>query len=407
MKAALLLPKTKPHKRDKKVIAKVVEEIPLEDQVVNSIRRDLERLNWKFKLPKKRNAYPTLIPPENYDKETIKKSMSFKRDEIIAKNRKWIDNNIDFARKNLANGIDVLKSAIDPIIEVCETKKQHRLFRILRYYWSSPYSEYVGRRIKLIIRDRALPNHPVIGIAALGSPIIHIPERDDFIGWDKDTRTKNLIYTLDAYVIGALPPYNHLLGGKLISYILASNEVREIYRKKYQRQVTLTEKRIANKLVGIFTTSLYGSSSQYNRMKFGEELLYKPIGQTKGFGTLHLSEETIHLMIKFLKSKGVVVGHKFGDGPSWVMRVIRSAGELLGFDSDFLLKHSFKRNIYFIPLASEYKAFLNGETKQPKFKNYSKKDLVQFWKNRWLENRKKNVAVVTNVLNFKPHDFIV
>ncbi len=228
-------------------VSKKRKETAIEEQVVNSIRRDLERLNWKFKLPTNKNSYPTLVPPENYDKETIRNSMSFKRDEIIVKHRKWIDKNIDFARNNLAKGIDVLISEIDPIIEVCETEKQHRLFRILRYYWSSPYSEYVGRRIKLIIRDRALPNRPIIGIAALGSPIIHIPERDDFIGWDKNTRTKNLIYTLDAYVIGALPPYNNLLGGKLISYILASNEIREIYRKKYQGKVTLTEKRVANK----------------------------------------------------------------------------------------------------------------------------------------------------------------
>jgi len=406
--AALILPNNFIEKKIKKTgVTKPVKEIPIEEQVVNSIRRDLERLNWKFKLPTKKNAYPTLVPPESYDKETIKNSMAFKREEIIVKHREWIDKNMEFARRNLANGIDVLNSEIDPIIEVCETEKQHRLFRMLRYYWSSPYSEYVGRRIKLIIRDRALPNKPVIGIAALGSPIIHIPERDDFIGWDKETRTKNLIYTLDAYIIGALPPYNYLLGGKLISYILASNEVREIYRKKYKDQITLKEKRKANKLVGIFTTSLYGNSSQYNRVKFKDELLYKPIGQTKGFGTLHLSEQTIQLMIKFLKSKGVEVGHKFGDGPSWVMRVIRSAGDLLGFDSNFLLKHSFRRNIYFVPLAKDYKAFLNGETKQPKFNNHSKKELVEFWKTRWLENRKLNVDVVTNVLDFNPNDFTI
>ncbi len=406
--SALILPNNFTEKKIKQTgLTKPVKEIPIEEQVVNSIRRDLERLNWKFKLPTKKNAYPTLVPPEIYDKETIKKSMAFKRDEIIAKHRVWIDKNIEFARKNLASGIDVLNSEIDPIIEVCETEKQHRLFRMLRYCWSSPYSEYVGRRIKLIIRDGALPNKPVIGIAALGSPIIHIPERDDFIGWDKDTRTRNLIYTMDAYIIGALPPYNYLLGGKLISYILASNEVREIYRKKYKNHITLKEKRKANKLVGIFTTSLYGNSSQYNRIKFNDELLYKPIGQTKGFGTLHLSEETIQLMIKFLKSKGVEVGHKFGDGPSWVMRVIRSAGDLLGFDSNFLLKHSFRRNIYFVPLAKEYKAFLNGETKQPHFNNYSKKDLVEFWKNRWLENRRMNPDVIKNVLDFNSNDFYI
>ncbi len=386
-------------------VSKEKKEIAIEEKVINSIRRDLERLNWKFKLPTKKNSYPTLVPPDNYDKETIKRSMAFKRDEIIHKHKKWIDENIEFARKQLANGTDVLTSKIDPVIEVCETREQHKLFKLLRFYWSSPYSEYVGRRIKLIIRDRALSNKPVIGIAALGSPIIHIPERDDFIGWDKNTRTKNLIYTLDAYVIGALPPYNYLLGGKLISYILASNEIREIYRKKYQGKVTFTEKRVANKLVGIFTTSLYGNSSQYNRIKYNNELLYIPIGQTKGFGTLHLSEETILLMIELLKSKRINIGNKFGDGPSWVMRIIRTAGDILGFDSDFLLKHSFKRNIYFVPLAKEYKAFLNGQTKQPLFYNYTKKELVDFWKERWLNKRKQNVDIINKVLDFEPEDF--
>ena len=381
------------------------EQTALQERIINCIRRDLERLNWKFKLPTKRNAFPTLIPPPYYDKETIRNSMAFKRIEIIDKNKVWIEKYIDLARCNLAAGRDVLNSDIDPIIEVCENERQHRLFRILRYYWSSPYSEYVGRRIKLIIRDRAIKNKPVIGIAALGSPIIHIPERDKYIGWHKTTRTRNLIYTMDAYVIGALPPYNYLLGGKLISYILASKEIRNIYRKKYKDQITIKEKRKVNKLIGIFTTSLYGNSSQYNRLKYNNELLYRPIGETKGYGTLHLSEETIQLMIKFLKSKGVEVGHKFGDGPSWVMRVIRSAGDLLGFDSNFLLQHSFKRKIYFVPMAKDSKRFLNGETKQPLFYNYTKKDLVDYWKKRWLVNRKKNLKVINEVLSFTPEKF--
>ena len=331
--------------------------------------------------------------------------MAIKRGEVITANRKWIDKNLDFARKNLANGFDVLNSEINPAIEVCETTKQHALFRMFRYYWSSPYSDYVGRRIKLLIRDKSLPNKPVIGIAALGSPIIHIPERDEFIGWNKNTRTKNLIYTMDAFVVGALPPYNYLLGGKLISLLLASNEVRKIYRDKYKNQVTIIEKRTANSLVGIFTTSLYGKSSQYNRLKFQGDLLYKPIGHTKGYGTLHLSEETIQEMVKFLKSKDINVNHRFGDGPSWVMRIIRTAGDMLGFDSDFLLRHSFKRGIYFVPLAKNYHEVLNGKIKRPKYYNFTKKELVNHWKERWFENRKKNVDVITNVLDFTPEDF--
>ncbi|NLA85503.1 MAG: DUF4338 domain-containing protein [Clostridiales bacterium] len=377
---------------------------PIEEQVRFLILRDLLRLNWFVDIQKNKVE---VLPPSNYDKETIRQSMSIRRNEIITQNKIWIEKHIDFARENLANGYDVLQSEIKPIIEVCKTQKQHDLFRIIRYYWSSPYSEYVGRRIKLIIRDAAVKNQPVIGIAALGSPIIHIPERDDFIGWDKETRTKNLVYLMDAYVLGAVPPYNMLLGGKLIAYILASNEIRKIYREKYENSITLIDKRKANDLVGIFTTSLYGRSSQYNRIKYQGKLLYQPIGDTRGFGTLHLSDETLRFMRNMLHDKGIIIGNKFGDGPSWKMRVIREAGDILGFNTDILLNHSFRRKIYFVPLAKNTLEFLNGRAHKPDYYDYPLKDLVGFWKERWLYNRKTKDDIINRVLKFKPEQFSV
>jgi hypothetical protein len=368
------------------------------------ILRDLGNLGWDINFRKKKVE---VVPPEIYDKDIIRQTMSVKRQEIINNNKIWIDKNIDIARANLVDGYQVMFSRIDPVIEVCETQKQKDLFRIFRYYWSSPYSDYVGRRIKLLIRDNALSSKPVIGIAALGSPIIHIPDRDEFIGWNKQTRTKNLIYTMDAYVIGALPPYNYLLGGKLISLLLASKEVRKIYEKKYKDKITIIDKRSANSLVGIFTTSLYGKSSQYNRLTYQNNLLYKSIGKTKGYGTLHLSKETIQEMVKFLKSKNIYVNHRFGDGPSWVMRVIAKAGELVGFDHNFLLRHSFRRNIYFLPLAKNYQNFLNDKITKPIYYNYSKKELVAYWKERWFENRKKNEDTIRAVLSFEPKNFTI
>lgn len=372
------------------------------DKVKLLILRDLWNVNWTIKYNKNKIV---VSPPEEYTKETIQNAMLMKRLEVLHDNKKWIKEHVKIARNNLASGEDVLNSEIKPVIEVCKTKKQMDLFRILRYYWSSPYSEYVGRRIKLIIRDYGLPSKPVIGIAALGSPIIHIPERDNWVGWDKDTRTSNLIYTMDAYVIGALPPYNHLLGGKLISYILASKEIRDIYRLKYKNKVTLIDEKISDKLIGIFTTSLYGKSSQYNRIKYDNDLLYLPIGATKGYGTLHLSQQTINAMISLLNENGIDVGNQFGNGPSWVMRIIRSAGDLLGFDSNFLLKHSFRRNIYFVPLAHNYKEVLNGETRRPVYTNYKMNDLVDFWRQRWLSGRKVNPEVLFQVLDFVPEKF--
>lgn len=376
----------------------------IEEKVILLILRDLFRLGWSIHFEKESI---TIKPPEFYDKETIKKAMSFRRKELLLKNKKWIDSHIELARENLADGYEAWNSEIIPSFEVCKTQEQFDLFRTYRYYWSSPYSEYVGRRIKVIVRDLALPNKPVIGIIALGSSIIHIPERDIWIGWDKNKRTENIIYTMDAYVLGALPPYNYLLGGKLLSYLIASKEFINIYKEKYKDQITSISNRKANDIACIFTTSLYGKSSQYNRITYNEIKLYNLIGYTKGYGSLHLTDETFSAMIELLKKKNILISNKFGDGPSWRMRVIRSAAEILGFDSDFLLKHSFKRAIYATPLASNYLKFLNGRDKKLKYYNFSLKDLTEYWYNRWYLKRKKNLDIRELVLHFNKKDFVI
>jgi len=376
----------------------------IEEKVLLLILRDLMRLGWSIHFEKENI---TIKPPEFYDKETIKKAMSFRREEIICKNKKWIDSHIELARKNLADGYEAWNSEIIPSFEVCETQEQFDLFRVYRHYWSSPYSEYVGRRIKIIVRDLALSNKPVIGIIALGSSIIHIPERDKWIGWDKNIRTENIIYTMDAYVLGALPPYNYLLGGKLLSYLIASKELINIYKRKYKNRITSISNRKANDIACIFTTSLYGKSSQYNRITYNDIKLYELIGYTKGYGSLHLTDETFNAMIELLKEKNILISNRFGDGPSWRMRVVRSVADILGFDSDFLLRHSFKRAIYLTPLASNYLEFLNGNDKKLKYYNFSIKDLSEYWRNRWYLKRKDNLDIKERVLHFNKKDFCV
>jgi hypothetical protein len=375
-----------------------------EERVKLLIVRDLMRLGWEMNF----KANRVLIkPPEFYDKQIVRDSMRVKRQESLSKNREWIEEHFDLATQNLADGALVWESNIEPVIEVCETQKQLDIFRVFRFYWSSPYSEYVGRRIKLLIRDDALPSRPLIGIAALGSSIVHIPDRDKWIGWDKETRTKNLIYTMDAYVLGALPPYNYLLGGKLIAYLIASNEVRDIYQRKYRGKVTNISKRVANRLACIFTTSLYGKSSQYNRVKYKDDLLYLPIGQTKGYGTLHLTDATFGAMRDLLRCRNVLVTNRFGDGPIWRMRVIRTAAEILGFDSDFLLRHSFQRQIYAVPLSHNLKEFLKGQHSRLRYRDYPLEDLVNYWKTRWLNNRKMNIEVKRSVYGFRAGEFSI
>lgn len=80
------------------------------------------------------------------------------------------------------------------------------------------------------------------------------------------------------------------------------------------------------------------------------------------------------------------------------------SGDILGFDRNFLLKQLFRSKIYFVPLVKELKK-LNSETKQPNFNSYSKRELVEILETRWLENRKLNPDVITNVLDFNTNDF--
>jgi len=386
------------------VPASLADEMSLGERATFLLMRDLVRLGWRLRS----NSHCALefVPPETYTKDVVRTAMAYARNDALAKNKEWIQEHLPLGRRNLASGRAVLSSNIEPRIEVCENQLQHDIFRLFRYYWSSPYSDYVGRRMRLLIRDDGIEGSPVIGIAALGSSIIHIPDRDRWIGWDIKTRTERIVYMMDAYVLGALPPYNAVLGGKLVAYLLASNEVRNLFRQRYSNQETLINKREANDLVLIVTSSLYGkNSSQYNRLKYGDELLYQPIGTTAGFGTLHISNQTFEAMKELVEYNGCTISHRFGDGPNWRMRVIRAACSALNLDSEVILRHSFHRGLYAVPLADNWREFLLGESGKPVYRDMPAKSLVAYWKKRWLEPRLKKSEIVSQLEHFVPTGF--
>lgn len=84
-----------------------------------------------------------------------------------------------------------LGEIIDPVIEVCESGSKcpltglNRLdiWRYFRHTWSLEYRPIPGRQLPLLIRNRARPNRPVMGIALLASPVMRLRIRDNWIGW--------------------------------------------------------------------------------------------------------------------------------------------------------------------------------------------------------------------------------
>jgi hypothetical protein len=87
---------------------------------------------------------------------------------------------------------NVIPNVISPYLQVIDGPGQTcaltglrlmDVWRYFRYTWAMPYNSVPGRSMLLLVRDAAAANHPVIGIAALGSAISQLSDRDKWIGW--------------------------------------------------------------------------------------------------------------------------------------------------------------------------------------------------------------------------------
>lgn len=86
---------------------------------------------------------------------------------------------------------EALQQAIDPYLQFVDEAERcehtglrlQDIWRYFRHTWTNQYVSIPGRSMAFLVRDRARRYHPVIGIAALGSPIVQIRERDVWIGW--------------------------------------------------------------------------------------------------------------------------------------------------------------------------------------------------------------------------------
>jgi hypothetical protein len=71
-----------------------------------------------------------------------------------------------------------------------DTEKQRKLFDYIveTYHSYVPRTSFTGRRLDYLI----MIDDKCIGAIGIGSAILALKERDDYIGWNKETRLKNL-----------------------------------------------------------------------------------------------------------------------------------------------------------------------------------------------------------------------
>lgn len=333
-------------------------------------------------------------------KDKIRELHSQQRKQKISKEQKFIKSFKDEMLKYLASGEKVSPEKINPyIIEVKPGTLHSKIFRFAKLNWSVPVSEGYGRRMRFLVMDAY--NDKLIGIFALGDPVYNLKVRDNWIGWTQKTKSKNLVNVLDAYILGAIPPYSNLIGGKLVAALVTSKEVQKLFNKKYGTAKSVIKKRrIHPKLVLITTSSALGKSSIYDRLKLNGDLLFQKIGETQGYGHFHISDnlfEELRIYLKLIKHP-YAMGFKFGQGANWRFRVIRKAFSELGLSPDFL-SHGIRREVYIVPLAKNVQNYLNGKSKRAFLKLKTVKEISELCKERWIIPRSQRDKSYLNINN--------
>jgi len=353
----------------------------MKSEMENSLRQTLleSLLRQGFTL-----ADGQLVPPDPSCKDNIRQLYAHLRTERLQEAGSWLLSVEGKVLPYFANGPEVDVERIRPKLEFVDTQFKANLFRYASLLWSVPVSAGYGRRMRFLVFDEH--NGKLIGLFALGDPVYNLRVRDQWIGWGVPEKNERLYHVMDAYVLGAVPPYSYLLGGKLVALLTASDEVRDMFRERYTRQPSVIRKVVREPhLVLLTTTSALGRSSLYNRLSVDGREIFISLGFTEGWGHFHFSNGTFEQVKAYLREMGdlVVERYKYGGGPNWRFRVVKRCLAHLGLSPD-LLHHGIKREVFVVPLATNAREFLRGEEAEPVYYEASKDWLFNYFRDRWL-----------------------
>ena len=233
-------------------------------------------------------------------------------------------------------------------------------------------------------------NGKLIGLIAIGDPVFNLAVRDNLIGWNAKQRAARLVNLMDAYVLGAIPPYNSLLAGKMVSCLVRSREIFDDFTEQYgSTRGIISGKEKRARLLGVVTSSSMGRSSVYNRLKLGDIRYFTSIGYTSGWGHFHIPDALFSDLRTYLRKNDhrYADHHEFGQGPNWKLRTTKAALSALGLNDD-LLRHGVKREVFLCKLANNVIDLLRSGRGTPDVSTLvSASDIGALARERWLVPR--------------------
>ncbi|MEP1420529.1 MAG: Druantia anti-phage system protein DruA [Erythrobacter sp.] len=361
--------------------------LTIEAQLKRKVRSHLNALGFQ----KEGNGY---LSPSNSEKSAIRELHAIKRAEKLQANSLFLENHLPNLIENLADGSEIDPSKIELSLRPVRTgSADAQLFRSASLTWSVPVSNGFGRRMRYLVWDEH--HDRLAGLLALGDPVFNLAARDRAIGWTSVERAERLCNVLDAYVLGALPPYNMLLCGKAIACLIRSRDLQQQFETKYgQSKGIISRKQKHPKLLAVTTSSSMGRSSVYNRLKLGGEQYLKPLGYTTGWGHFHIPDDLFSDLRSFLQDQNHRYADQFafGEGPNWRIRLIKEAFRLLGLPQN-LLHHGVRRQVFIAFMAPNAEiALKTGVAPQKDTDLITVSEINELAKIRWIVPRSQRNA---------------
>ena len=291
----------------------------------------------------------------------------------------------DLLLSYIASGEEVTPERIRPcLVEVKPKTTEELLVRYAAAHWSIPVSSGYGRRLRFVVLDEQ--NGRLIGVIGLGDPVFGLAPRDSWVGWDHAQRRHRLRYVMDAFLLGAVPPYSQLLCGKLVALLAASDEVQRAFTRKYSnRETWITGEPQSGVLAMLTTVSALGRSSIYNRLRFAGRTIYKSVGYTSGSGDFHFANGVYDEIQRFANQWCEPTAKKSNWGTGFRNRreTVRKVLMTVGLPTN-LQYHGIRREAFVIPLAENTRGYLRGESLRLRRYEQSSDTLFDHFRSRWL-----------------------
>lgn len=321
------------------------------------------------------------LSPRGYSKTTYRRIQQKAKYEQLSLRKNFLTDSVKKVINYCRDGSEIIPEKISlELREVQRGSFEEILFRWWNLvWWSIPFQRSYGRQMRFLLWD-TMHDAP-FGLICLQSPVLKMSVRDNYLGIPNNELDIWINKSLNAQRVGALPPYNGLLGGKMVALSLSCNEMREAYRRKYENYISIIKgRKLKPELLFITTTSAFGKSSLYNRLKYNGEIVAESLGYTQGSGTFHIPEKLYVELLNFLNSKKYDIKRGYGHGPSRKLRLISLGLNYLGLPK--FEYHGIKREFYLFPLVKELRSVIQ-KSQKPIWIDRPFNKLVDYWKERW------------------------